>query len=116
MQALAERYITEAEYWALEEQSLIKHEYDQGEKFDHYKQLPLLREYLLVWQDRVRVDCYRRLESGDWLLHTAQTLESSITLQSIHCTLPLAELYEDVELPDTPRPLREPTSEPHAES
>jgi len=87
--------------------------YDQGEKFDHYKQLPSLCDYLLVWQDRVRVDCYRRLENGDWLLHTASTPEESIALESINCALPLSELYEDVELPDAPRPLR--TTSPETE-
>ena len=80
--------------------------YDQGEKFDHYKQLPSLSDYLLVWQDRVRVDYYRRLGNDDWLLHTAATLEESISIQSINCLLPLGELYEDIELPDTPHSLR----------
>lgn len=197
MQAIAERYITEEEYWALEQDSLIKHEYfdgciyamsgasprhnivaanslgslvaqlrgkpcravgsdqrvkveatglstypdivvycqparfeprrpdtllnpkliievlspstaayDKGVKFDHYKQLESLSDYLLIAQDRVQIDHYHRLENGDWLLHTAPDLSESIELESIGCALLLTDVYDGVELLSTPQPLR----------
>ena len=73
--------------------------YDRGEKFEHYKQMPSLQDYLLITQQHVAVDHFHRLESGDWLLHSATRLEESITLESIGVTLELREIYEDVDVP-----------------
>lgn len=80
--------------------------YDRGAKFDHYKQIASLRDYLLVAQDRLRVEHYHRLESGDWLLHTAEGEQAAVELSSIAGRLPLRELYEGVALPEEPAPLR----------
>ena len=40
--------------------------YDRGEKFDHYQQIPSLRQYLLVDSERRHVDVYTRLADGRW--------------------------------------------------
>jgi len=42
--------------------------YDRGDKFALYRRLPSLREYLLIFQDRVRVECYRRSADDHWTL------------------------------------------------
>ena len=34
--------------------------FDRGEKFEHYKQLASLQEYILISQDSVRVEHYQR--------------------------------------------------------
>ncbi len=80
--------------------------YDRGEKFDHYKQMPSLCDYIIVWQDCVRVEHYHRLENGDWLLHSAWTRDETIALESIGAVLALADVYEDVEAPSGPLLLR----------
>jgi Uma2 family endonuclease len=52
--------------------------YDRGEKFDHYRHLPSLREYLLVSQRRQKLESYRKNEQGIWMLSEAaagETLE-----------------------------------------
>lgn len=52
--------------------------YDRGEKFDHYRRLPSLREYLLVSQRRPKLESYRKNEQGIWMLSEAgagETLE-----------------------------------------
>ena len=36
--------------------------YDRGEKFAHYQELTSLREYILVSQDRIRVEQYRLIK------------------------------------------------------
>jgi Uma2 family endonuclease len=82
--------------------------YDRGAKFEHYKQISSLTDYLLVAQDHVQVDHYRRQENGDWLLHTARTLDESITLEVVSAAVPLGELYDGIEFPAEPRPLRSP--------
>lgn len=69
--------------------------YDRGKKFEFYRALPSLQEYLLIAQDRVSIDHYVRRE-GQWWLTSANRLEDTITLPSIDCTLALADVYEKI--------------------
>jgi Uma2 family endonuclease len=73
--------------------------FDRGRKFEHYRSIESLNEYLLVASDRVHVDLYTRQPDGRWLLTSASRLEDSLDLQSIGCRLALADLYEKVDLP-----------------
>jgi len=70
--------------------------HDRGEKFESYRTVESLREYLLIAQDRYHVDHFVRQDDGSWLLNDASGLESLIHLPSIGCELPLAEVYEKV--------------------
>ena len=69
--------------------------FDRGEKFEHYKQLASLQEYLLISQDSVRVDHYRRQET-QWNRNTFQRLEDTLLLVSIECEVPLRAIYRRV--------------------
>jgi Uma2 family endonuclease len=71
--------------------------YDRGDKFALYRQIPSLREYLLVSQHQVAVDLYTRGEDGRWTLTDFSDLNDSIHLASVDCTLDLAEVYDKVE-------------------
>jgi Uma2 family endonuclease len=73
--------------------------YDRGRKFESYRSIESLSEYLLVASDRVHVDLYTRQPDGRWLLTSASRLEDSLDLQSAGFRLALAELYEKVDLP-----------------
>jgi Uma2 family endonuclease len=70
--------------------------YDRGEKFAHYRRLESLQEYILVAQDRVRVEHYLR-QGEQWLLTELSELDDALHLASIRCALPLRELYAKVE-------------------
>jgi len=72
--------------------------YDREGKFALYRQLPSLREYLLVAQDRVRVELYRRGVDDRWTLTNYVGLADRVTLGSLDCTLVLAEVYDKVAL------------------
>ncbi|HLH19020.1 MAG TPA: Uma2 family endonuclease [Bryobacteraceae bacterium] len=72
--------------------------YDRGRKFELYQSIPSLSEYLLVASDHIRVDLYTRQANGKWLLTSASSLDESITIDSICCTLNLADLYDKVQL------------------
>ena len=72
--------------------------YDRGRKFEHYRAIESLREYLLVAQDRVHVELWARQPDGRWLLSEASRLEDTVELRSIGCRLALADLYEKVDL------------------
>ena len=69
--------------------------FDRGEKFEHYKQLASLQEYLLISQDRVRVEHYCR-QGTQWNHNTFQHLEDVLSLASIECEVPLRAIYRRV--------------------
>ena len=73
--------------------------YDRGDKFAHYRQLTSLQEYILVSQDKVRVDHYVR-HAAQWILTDFQELEQHLPLTSIQCELPLQEIYESAPFPE----------------
>ena len=69
--------------------------YDRGEKFAHYQALASLREYILVSQDRIRVEQYRLIKS-QWVQTEFNTHEDVLPLVSIGCELPLQDIYRRV--------------------
>jgi len=71
--------------------------FDRGRKFEHYRSIESLREYLMVASDRVHADLFTRQPDGRWILTSAERLEDSLDLQSVGCRLNLADLYEKVE-------------------
>ncbi|MGB2903015.1 MAG: Uma2 family endonuclease [Candidatus Dechloromonas phosphoritropha] len=71
--------------------------YDRGRKFELYQQIAELQEYLIIEQDRSHADLFRKNDEGLWVLHPIPP-GGTINLQSLKLSLPLAELYVDVEL------------------
>lgn len=72
--------------------------YDRGAKFDYYRTLPSLEEYLLVAQDEYHVVQYVRQRDGRWLLADIRGAEGSVELTSVGCVLTLSDVYERVEM------------------
>jgi Uma2 family endonuclease len=69
--------------------------YDRGGKFLRYQTLASLREYVLVSQETATVEIYRRHEAG-WLYESMQNLNAVLRLDSVDCSVPLAEIYRGV--------------------
>ncbi len=73
--------------------------YDRGAKFDLYREAASLRQYVLVAQDAQRVVSYVRQSDGvAWLMTPLDHPESSIEFPSLGLSVPLADIYRDVEL------------------
>jgi Uma2 family endonuclease len=70
--------------------------YDRGGKFATYRKLESLKEYLIVDIDARRVECFRRTIDNDWLLHD-YIGEADCELTSLGISLPMAEIFEDIE-------------------
>jgi Uma2 family endonuclease len=75
--------------------------YDRGEKFAQFRNLRSLREYVVIAQDRPRIERFRRTEGQDWLFSAVDGLEAIAHLTSIGCDLALADVYERVQFPAT---------------
>jgi Uma2 family endonuclease len=71
--------------------------YDRGRKFEHYQSVDSLQQYLLVASERVHADLFTRQPGGQWLLTSAGSVEDTIDLESIGCSVGLRESYERVE-------------------
>jgi Uma2 family endonuclease len=67
-------------------------EYDAGDKFEHYKTLPSLRQYVLVSHRERSVEVWTRDEEAGWQLATVG--EGEIAGLSIDARLDVHELYE----------------------
>ena len=72
--------------------------YDRGRKFEHYRKLDSLVEYVLIAQNRPHIESYRRQADQQWLLREYSELDGTLRLLSIDCDLALAEVYDKVEL------------------
>lgn len=68
---------------------------DRGAKFAEYRCIPSLREFLLVAQDRPRIERFVRYGDG-WLLTVAEGPDAAVELDAIGCTLDLREVYHKV--------------------
>lgn len=79
--------------------------YDRTDKFDHYKQIPELTDYILIAQERVLVEHFARHPDGGWLLRSYNDRESHVELKELGITLALSDFYEDVEAPSGLMPL-----------
>ncbi|HYR12493.1 MAG TPA: Uma2 family endonuclease, partial [Longimicrobium sp.] len=76
-------------------------DYDHGKKWESYRRLSSLRDYLLVWHDHARVEWYTR-QGAFWMFGEVEGMQAEVPLESIGATLRLAEIYEEVFTADQP--------------
>jgi Uma2 family endonuclease len=90
--------------------------YDRGRKFAMYRTLESLADYLLINQDESLVEHFTRAPDGSWVLSDHRGLDTAVTIASIDCTLPLADIYDKVEFDADPiPPMLRLVKEPEAE-
>jgi Uma2 family endonuclease len=73
--------------------------YDRGAKFEFYRQIPSLQEYLLASQRQARIEQFIRRPGDEWLLREASGLDAKLSLPSLDITLNLREVFANVEFP-----------------
>ncbi|HEX6985035.1 MAG TPA: Uma2 family endonuclease [Planctomycetaceae bacterium] len=66
---------------------------DRGEKLDNYRLIPSLADYLIVFQDRMRVEHYSRVSADEWRLVTRDRAADAIPLSALGVELKLADVY-----------------------
>jgi len=72
--------------------------YDRGNKFLAYQSIASFEEYLLIAQDRPYVTHYLRQPDGQWLRSDIEGLEREINLLTLGQSIPLREIYVNVDL------------------
>jgi Uma2 family endonuclease len=73
-------------------------DYDRGEKFVSYRNIPTLRDYLTVDQYKVHVEHWSRQPDEQWPSKQVSEPDALITLHSIGIELPVADIYRKVKL------------------
>lgn len=68
---------------------------ERGDKFADYRTIETLQEYVLINQEWVSVECFRRNSEGQWVLYPYGE-GAEINLASVDFSCPIAALYEDV--------------------
>ena len=69
--------------------------YDRGRKFQNYRQLDSLQEYVVIDPDARTVDVFRRVADRQWALHPYEG-ETTAEFASLGCLAPLELIFEDV--------------------
>jgi len=81
--------------------------FDRGKKFQYYRTIPSLQDYILVSSQEYLVEIFHRMENNLWLLQTYQGLEAIAQIESLAIDAPLGEIYATLNLSpqaDTPEP------------
>lgn len=70
-------------------------QYDKEKKFDIYKELDSLQEYLILWQDKMKARLFRKIEKNHWEMWDFEERSETITiLRQFEITL--SDIYRKV--------------------
>jgi Uma2 family endonuclease len=74
--------------------------FDRGDKFLDYQSIETLQEYLLVSQNRRRIDYFQKNSGGQWVMES-YGLSDTLRLQTVDLSIAVTDIYEDVEPPSS---------------
>lgn len=70
--------------------------YDRGVKFQHYRTIESLQEYILIAQDRPAIERYTRQQHHEWLLSDIVGIDAVLAIAAVQADIPLTEIYDQV--------------------
>ncbi len=73
-------------------------DYDRGSKFKLYRDIPTLKEYILIDSENISIEAFSINQNNHWELMEYKTLEGSLRIPAIDFQLPLVEIYEGTKL------------------
>jgi len=73
--------------------------YDRGGKFEHYRTIPTLMEYLLISQIKPYIEQFVRQPDGRWLMTACSGIDAVLTLSTVPASMKLGDLYKGVRFP-----------------
>ncbi len=72
--------------------------YDRGEKFEMYRSVPSIQEYILVDQERIHIEQFIRNERLNWELMEYNSIEGNFVLSSLHIEFNFFDVYKRVKI------------------
>lgn len=76
---------------------------DRSEKLLAYKGVKSLKEYVIVSQDRARIELLRRGRGDRWSSEVLTKLDEELRLEPVSLTLTVRQVYRRVKLPQRTR-------------
>lgn len=73
-------------------------QYDRGNKFRLYRDIPTLKEYILVDSESIDVEAFRINDKGFWELEEQRFLTEVLFIPTLQLTIPLSEIYDGSKL------------------
>ena len=73
-------------------------DYDRGGKFKLYREIPALKEYVLVDTESILVEVFRINSSGHWELEEYKKVDDVLSLPSLSLSVTLKEIYMGTKL------------------
>lgn len=72
--------------------------YDRGEKFKLYRDIPALKEYILADSESIHIEVFRLNANNHWELEEYNTFTDHLQIKAIDETLSISEIYEGVNM------------------
>jgi Uma2 family endonuclease len=71
--------------------------FDRGDKFHHYRSIASLQAYVLISSNSQRIEYFARTQDNLWKIDVINTVDGTIEIEAIGCTLTIADVYADVD-------------------
>lgn len=72
--------------------------YDRGDKFKLYRDIPTLKEYVLIDPEKISIEAFYINNQSEWALKEYASLNDTLTLNSIRVSLKLADIYDGTQI------------------
>ncbi len=73
-------------------------DYDRGGKFRLYRDIPSLKEYIVIDSESISIEVFRINGKGYWELEEYRFIENTLIIRTVELSLPLKEIYEGTKL------------------
>jgi Uma2 family endonuclease len=74
------------------------HNYDRGGKFRLYRDIPTLKEYILIESESIRLESFRLNQHNHWELEEYKSLTEMFQMPCMNISIPVKEIYEGTKL------------------
>lgn len=72
--------------------------YDRGEKFKLYRDIPTLKEYILVDSESIHIEIFRLNENNHWELEEYNQTDEYLKVKAVNENILISEIYEGVKI------------------
>lgn len=73
-------------------------DYDRGGKFKLYRDIPALKEYILIDSENINIEVFRVNASGHWELEEYKTQSETLLIKAVDTAIAIHEIYEGTKL------------------
>ncbi len=83
-------------FFIVEVLSKSTQDYDRGTKFNYYRSIPQMQEYILIDQYQFLVEQFYKNSEGKWVLNEYESENLTLSLQSINFQISMTDIYEQI--------------------